>query len=469
MWRDKVKEYESQIIEDLNGLLEIKSVREDSKSDASNPVGPGPKEALNYMYKLAERDGFDTYDVDNIAGRIEVGSGDDLFGILCHVDVVPAGDDWDQDPFKPVVTNDRIIARGTLDDKGPTIAAYYAVKILNDMNVNWKKRLHIIIGTDEESDWLCTDRYFNTEEMPQLGFAPDAEFPLIHGEKGITTFDLIQEKSFEDEDEPEFELKSFKSGERYNMVPDVAIAHLLVKENMTDCIQRFESFLNDYQLEGETLIDNGILELKVYGKAVHGMDPSIGVNAGLHLMHFLSGLNLDQTALNMVNFSEKYLYQSDFGEKMGMKFHSEVMGDVTTNIGTMQYDKNKKARFGVNLRFPEGFDFDAAIKQFEDEIKPLGYAIEVKKVQQPHYVDKNDPFVNQLLSAYRNQTGDMSEPFTIGGGTYARNLDKGVAFGAMFEDSEDLMHQKGEYITKKQLFDATSIYLEAIHAVCVED
>ena len=46
------------------------------------------------------------------------------------------------------------------------------------------------------------------------------------------------------------------------------------------------------------------------------------------------------------------------------------------------------------------------------------------------------------MKTYRNQTGDQTEPYTIGGGTYARNLDKGVAFGAMFNDSEDLMHQK---------------------------
>ena len=47
------------------------------------------------------------------------------------------------------------------------------------MKVDWKKRIHIIIGTDEESDWKCTERYFQTEEMPTLGFAPDAEFPLF--------------------------------------------------------------------------------------------------------------------------------------------------------------------------------------------------------------------------------------------------------------------------------------------------
>lgn len=442
MWRDKVKEYEELILEDLNGLLSIESVRDDNKASAENPVGPGPRQALDYMYKIAERDGFGTHDVDHIAGRIEAGSGDDVFGILCHVDVVPAGEGWDSDPFNPVVTDDKIVARGTLDDKGPTIAAYYAVKILNEMNVNWKKRIHIIIGTDEESDWKCTERYFQTEEMPKLGFAPDAEFPAIHGEKGISTFDVIQNKKADDQDEPEYELRSFASGQRYNMVPDEAIANVAVKENMTDVIQNFEQYLNEHDVEGESVVDSGILVLKVQGKAVHGMDPSIGVNAGLYLLNFLTTLDLDKTAANFVAFSEQYLFESHFGEKMGMKFHTDVMGDVTTNIGVISYDNQNGGKFGINLRYPEGFEFDEALARFKEEIKSLGFSIELGKNQTPHYVEKDDPFVQSLVQAYRNQTGDDTEPYTIGGGTYARNLDKGVAFGAMFSDSEDLMHQK---------------------------
>ena len=469
MWKEKVKEYETDIINDLKGLLSIESVRDDNEISSDNPVGPGPRKALDYMYEIAERDGFDTHDVEHIAGRIEAGEGEDVMGILCHVDVVPAGDGWDSNPFDPVVTEDKIIARGTLDDKGPTIAAYYAVKILNDMKVNWKKRIHIIIGTDEESDWQCTERYFKTEEMPTLGFAPDAEFPAIHGEKGISTFDVVQNDKAEDKDEPEYELISFASGQRYNMVPDEAIAKLAVKENMTDVIQKFEQFLSDNNIDGESIVDSGVLVLKVYGKAVHGMDPSIGVNAGLYLLNFLAELNLDKTAENFTQFSEQYLFNSHFGEKMGMKFHTDVMGDVTTNIGVISYDNQNGGRFGINLRYPQGFEFEEAMTRFKGEIQQLGFSIELGKNQTPHYVDKNDPFVQTLVTAYRNQTGDQTEPYTIGGGTYARNLDKGVAFGAMFNDSEDLMHQKNEYITKKQLFNATSIYLEALYALCVEE
>lgn len=468
MWKEKFLEYENQMIDDLKGLLSIESVRDDSKASKDAPVGPGPRQALDYMYELAERDGFSTHDVDHIAGRIEAGQGEDVLGILCHVDVVPAGDGWDSDPFDPVVTDDAIIARGTLDDKGPTIAAYYAVKILNDMNVDWKKRIHMIIGTDEESDWKCTDRYFQTEEMPTLGFAPDAEFPAIHGEKGITTFDLIQDQINEDVDEPDYELLNFESGQRYNMVPDHAEARVLVKENMTDVIQNFEYFVEQNELQGESTVDSGILILTVEGKAVHGMDPSLGVNAGLYLLKFLSSLNLDKSAKDFVEFNNRYLFDSHFGEKMGMKFHTDVMGDVTTNIGIIKYDNKEAGRYGVNLRYPQGFEFEEAVERFTNEIKDIGFSLELGKVQKPHYVDKDDPFVEKLVKAYRNQTGDMTEPYTIGGGTYARNLDKGVAFGAMFEDTEDLMHQKNEYMTKKQLINATSIYLEAIYALCVE-
>lgn len=468
MWKEKVLEYENQMIDDLKGLLSIESVRDDSKASEDAPVGPGPRQALDYMYELAERDGFSTHDVDHIAGRIEAGQGEDVLGILCHVDVVPAGDGWDSDPFDPVVTDDAIIARGTLDDKGPTIAAYYAVKILNDMNVDWKKRIHMIIGTDEESDWKCTDRYFQTEEMPTLGFAPDAEFPAIHGEKGITTFDLIQDQINEEVDEPDYELLNFESGQRYNMVPDHAEARVLVKENMTDVIQNFEYFVEQNELQGESTVDSGILILTVEGKAVHGMDPSLGVNAGLYLLKFLSSLNLDKSAKDFVEFNNRYLFDSHFGVKMGMKFHTDVMGDVTTNIGIIKYDNKEAGRYGVNLRYPQGFEFEEAVERFTNEIKDIGFSLELGKVQKPHYVDKDDPFVEKLVKAYRNQTGDMTEPYTIGGGTYARNLDKGVAFGAMFEDTEDLMHQKNEYMTKKQLINATSIYLEAIYALCVE-
>ena len=47
-----------------------------------------------------------------------------------------------------------------------------------------------------------------------------------------------------------------------------------------------------------------------------------------------------------------------------MKFHTDIMGDVTTNIGVMTYDNENAGRFGVNLRYPQGFEFEEAIDRF---------------------------------------------------------------------------------------------------------
>lgn len=185
------------------------------------------------------------------------------------------------------------------------------------MNVDWKKRVHIIIGTDEESDWTCVDRYFKTEEMPELGFAPDAEFPAIHGEKGITTFDIElqgEAKGIEDSN-ADVTLTAFESGQRYNMVPDEAVAHLKVKSSNSEVTERYQQYLEAHELVGNSELEGDSLVLRLKGKAVHGMDPSIGLNAGLFLLHFLRGLELDAQAAKFVDLSERYLFESHFGKK----------------------------------------------------------------------------------------------------------------------------------------------------------
>src|SRR5690625_4664154 len=152
-FQELVMQYKDSLIEDLAGLLKVESVKGDPSENA--PVGEGPKAALDYMLELGERDGFTTKEVDGLAGHIEIGEGSELFGILGHVDVVPPGSGWDHPPFDPLITDEAITARGVQDDKGPTMAAYYALKILKEQNLDFKVKTRLIIGTDEESDWEC--------------------------------------------------------------------------------------------------------------------------------------------------------------------------------------------------------------------------------------------------------------------------------------------------------------------------
>ena len=156
--KELVIQYKDELIKDLMGLLSIDSVKGESVKDA--PVGEGPKKALEYMIELGAKEGLPTKVVANLAGHIEFGKGDELFGVLGHVDVVPPGKGWTSEPFEPVIRNNEIVARGVQDDKGPTMAAYYALKILHNEGYEFNRRVRLIVGTDEESDWQCTDAYF---------------------------------------------------------------------------------------------------------------------------------------------------------------------------------------------------------------------------------------------------------------------------------------------------------------------
>ncbi|MBY8908849.1 dipeptidase PepV [Salinicoccus roseus] len=461
-----VEDYRERLIDDLMGLLEIKSVK--GEPTGSAPVGAGPKAALDYMLELGARDGMAIKDVDNIAGHIEAGEGDRLFGVLGHVDVVPPGKGWDTDPFVPEIVDGEIVARGVQDDKGPTIAAYYAMKILHEEGLPFKYRTRLIVGTDEESDWQCTEAYFKSEEMPDAGFAPDAAFPLIHGEKGISTFNVVQKPMALDEHEPKIELKVLISGERYNMVPEDAEAKLKVQQNMSEVIQSYEDFLREVEADGAYEVDNGFLKLSMQGRSAHGSTPEVGVNAGLILIRFLNGLALDNNAAAFTEFAMERLVGSTDGSMLGMDFSHPEMGETSVNVGMINYTEVDGGIFGVNLRYPKGLDFESGMTSLKEEVYGQGFTVEDLDYQPPHYVDREDPLVDILTDAYRNHVEDDTEPFTIGGGTYARTLKKGVAFGAMFKDTVDTMHQKNERMKIDELLMATEIYLEALHRICIK-
>lgn len=460
-YKELVEQYKDDLIQDLSGLLAIDSVRGEKTPEA--PVGKGPLEALNYMMALGDRDGMTTKSVENLAGHIEYGSGEEIFGVLGHVDVVPVSDDWDTPPFEPTIKDGYLIARGVQDDKGPTMAAYYAMKILKEQGYEFNKRLRLIIGTDEESNWECTEAYFKHEAMPDAGFAPDAAFPLIHGEKGISTFDLIQEFNEENTSVGSVNLVQFNSGSAYNVVPDVATA-ILKADDEVIVIEAFEKFLADNNVEG-TVESTGDLTLKAFGKNAHGSTPDLGVHAGHILLKFLNQLDLDGKGSHFVTVMNSYIVDNLDGKQMDLFSSHEEMGETTVNSGIIKYDMTKGAVVGVNYRYPFGVDFDKNIEALTKTITAEQFSIKDASGQPPHYVNADDPLIKVLVESYRNHVEDDRAPFTIGGGTYARTLDKGVAFGAMFKDTLDTMHQKNERMKIDELILVTTIYLEALHRI----
>ena len=189
-------DYKEEALDLLKRLISCASVLDEYKPNSDAPFGKENKKALELLLKQAQNDGFITKNVDNYAGHIEFGSGDEKVGILAHLDVVPVKkEEWETDPFELVIKGDKMFARGSLDDKGPLVASYIAMKILKDLGFKPNKRVRLIAGCDEESGSRCLERYFEKEPKPEYGFSPDADFPLIYGEKAMMSYDILGDVS----------------------------------------------------------------------------------------------------------------------------------------------------------------------------------------------------------------------------------------------------------------------------------
>ncbi|KAB7666791.1 dipeptidase PepV [Bacillus sp. B1-b2] len=463
-WLNEIHIRKDSFIKDLQGLLQIKSVLDEENATEEAPLGQGVKEALTFMLQLGERDGFISKNVKNIAGHLQYGQGEEILGILCHVDVVPEGDGWSSDPYGAEIRDGKIYARGALDDKGPTMAAYYALKIVKDLNVPLSKEIRIIIGTDEESDWRCVDTYFKEEKMPDIGFAPDADFPIIYAEKGISDFDIVQLPKDDNVSDGAVRVLQFASGRRYNMVPDFASVSLEAKEGaQTEVIQRYQNFLKEKDLPGKYYIDNGDLVLEIEGISAHGLEPNNGINAGLKLVEFLSSLELDSKARHYFHFVRDYFVNDSRGKKLGINYHDDITGDLTLNVGILEFDSNKGGKLGQTVRYPVTNNMDDTKVKLDALLEKQGFHITNFSDSKPHYVEKESELIQTLSKVYVEQTGEEAKLISIGGGTYARSLEKGVAFGPLFPGREDIAHKKDEYMYLEDLLKATAIYAQAIY------
>ena len=456
-WYEKAQARSGELVAELQQLIQIESVLDEENATDDAPFGKGPKQALDFMLAKGEAAGMATKNVDNMAGHIEMGQGEDILGILCHVDVVPAGDasTWSVPPFEGRIVDGKIVARGAIDDKGPTMAAWMAMKLVQAEDIKLNKRVRMIIGTDEESGFRCVNRYFEKEAMPSLGFAPDADFPLINAEKGIADLAFVQ-KSKRHADE---QLVSFKAGRRTNMVPDQAIATI---QHVDDTIvQAFEQFLVAEQVSGTIEKQDAGYVLIVNGKSAHAMEPHKGKNAAVCLAKFLANQLKASAGKKFAELMTTLFDGDHFGQALQFNYEDEMSGPTTLNPGIVSFDENG-AFIRVSMRYSVSYPFDEKITEVQKNLANTDFTLDVRGNSKPHYVPEEDELVSTLLTIYRKHTGDMSKPLSTGGGTYARVMKKGVAFGMLFPGEPELAHQADEFVDIENLLKATAIYAEAI-------
>ncbi len=410
-----MKEYLNDMIEDLRGLIAIKSVKDEPSADA--PYGEGTLRALEYMLDLGRKYGMKAVNINGRAGYLEYGEGKDMIAVLLHLDVVPEQDGWTSDPYVLTERDGFLYGRGTSDDKGPAIAAFYAVADLIKNNEIKGYRVRLILGLDEECGSSCMAHYVKTQELPTLGFVPDADFPVIYAEKGILTVTIAGEGS-----------KSIflQAGDRPNVVP------------------------------GKCHVEYKGKEITYEGKPAHGAAPFSGVNAikiAIENSSVLAGLPI-------IEFFRNTLLDKHYGEGLDLDCKDES-GRLTVNPGIMSINKEKSVCI-LNIRYPVTADYLSLVEKIEKACKQYNLQVVHTDNNPALFVDKDSVLVSTLLSVYREMTNDYSKPLAIGGGTYARTMPNLVAFGMNMPDDIQNAHQANECIKKQRLYEGAAIYKESI-------
>ncbi|HGA1493606.1 TPA: dipeptidase PepV [Streptococcus suis] len=458
-FRAEFDKRKDEFLADLFGLLRINSERDDSQADAQHPFGPGPVRALDKFLEIAQRDGYPTKNVDNYAGHFEFGEGDEVLGIFGHLDVVPAGSGWNTDPYEPQIIDGKLFARGSSDDKGPTMACYYGLKIIKELGLPTSKKVRFIVGTDEESGWADMDYYFEHVglPLPDFGFSPDAEFPIINGEKGNITAYL----HFAGENSGAAKLHSFTGGLRENMVPESATA--IISGDLADLDSKLADFTAAYGLKADAeTLENGQVQVTVIGKSAHGSTPEEGVNGATYLAKFLSQFAFDGAAKAYLDLAGQVLLEDHDAKKLGVAIYDEQMGALSMNAGVFKFDETSSDNtIALNFRYPKNTNPET-IKAGLEKLGVEAVSLSAHG-HTPHYCPIDDPMVATLLSVYEKHTGLKGHEQVIGGGTFGRLLKRGVAYGAMFPGDVNTMHQANEFIEVEQLYRAAAIYAEAIY------
>ena len=474
MFQKYILDNRKNIVSSICDLITYPSISEETNNPHC-PFGKACSDSLKYFLNLANSLGCRTKNVDGYCGWAEFGEGEELIGIVGHLDVVPAKEeDWTYSPFVPTISNNCIYGRGAIDDKGPVIASLYAMKaVMNyyeENNLKFTKKVRLIVGLNEEKDWKCIEYYKKHEEIPSLGFSPDSDFPCIYAEKSVISILLcdkisnihISSKNRFFNHEPDIIIESIDCNDNaINVVPKFCsiILNIKNKKLMPNIINSAKNIIEKYNYEIDLYkIDENHLKLSSHGIASHSAHPELGINAISKLIVVLNDLfNMYNISFPLFNDFCKFIGDDYLGNNLSLNIEDES-GCLTLNTSQL-YIKDNKIYIGINLRVPVKTEPEKVINIFKET---FNFEQSVLRIQPALYIEKEDLLVQKLCSVFNETCNTNFEPVAIGGATYARAFPNFVCFGMNFPKDKDMCHQADEFIEINKLLLATNIYAKAI-------
>ena len=435
----------NEMVETLQKTISFNTERAAAAEGA--PFGQPVKDCLTYVLQKAKSFGLNTYDCDGYAGHVDfAGSGNEVLGILGHLDVVPAiPSEWDHDPFGGEIADGKLWGRGAMDDKGPMIACLFAVKALKEAGFKPSKTVRLIFGCDEESGMECVEHYFTKMPFPTVSFSPDGDFPEINSEKGIFQFDVVCGKLPQG--------VTVAAGTRANVVPSACVA--TADESILGLVTKQRA---DELGISVKLVVGGKVQLTATGKAAHGSTPDEGINALHPVLRLLAEAYPDNATLN---FATSQLCDTT-GKAWGIDLCDQPSGHLTCNLGVATTAEDGTLTLTMDIRFPVTYNCDYMHKLLVDNT-PKNFEIVAGHVSEPLHVPSDSQLVTTLMNVYNSAMGTNLEPIAIGGGTYSRCLPNCVAFGPLFPKEEQTIHMPNECIILEHLKIMAKIYLQAIY------
>lgn len=464
MYRQKIetyfKEHREEFLEDLSRLIALNS--EKGEKEEGFPYGRGPAAALDQALQIARRFGLHAENWENYLGIVELmPEGERTLDIMAHLDVVPGGEGWTvTEPFVMKLAGDKLYGRGTADDKGPALAALYALRAVKELGLPVKKNVRVMLGCDEECGSSELEYYFSRTKPAEMTFTPDAEFPLINLEKGhfggVFTAEFFGEVVLP-------ALRSVKGGVKSNVVPSKAEAEVegLREEEVRAAAAETEA---ETGVEFACTVRGDRIHVLAKGVSAHASAPESGKNAITALLALLNRLSLkDEAAEKLRALHRLFPFDDVNGRAAGIYHCDEESGEITVSLDILHFD-------GTHLEAE--FDSRTPLCADEESLKPMGKAAEEaglsfrSSFSLPHYVPADSDFVRTLLECYEKYSGEKGQCLSTGGGTYVHGIENAVAFGCSMPGQDNQMHGPDEWASVDTLLMSGMIFTEAVVQLC---
>ena len=445
--------HEDDMVRALQGSVRISSVQAAPLPGA--PFGQGCRDALDYTLRLCESLGFTTGDLEGYAGYADAGEGEQMLAVLSHLDVVPAGEGWSGDPFSGDLIDGKIMGRGSLDNKGPSIASIFALAALKASGLPFKRKVRLIFGCNEESGMRCMEHYRAHAQIPDIAFTPDGYYPLVQSEKHIlhTTHARAYASSV-----------TLKAGTAVNVVPGKAVATVSVPYEVTEPICSAFAQKSGFGCTCER--DGAGTSITMTGVFAHGSLPENGKNTVQSMLALFTELPLTgEDARIAASLNESFAMEYN-GERLGIDV-TDDSGRITINVGLMDWN-SEGISVSIDIRHPISLDASKVNAALDGAFAKIGAERVDTFIDKGMYVAADSELYHALMGAFEGRFGKGAQPLHIGGGTYARRFENAAAFGPALKERENDAHVANEFFRTEYLFTDAKVIADAIAALAID-